>query len=233
MRGATNQYGYGWLSIVSFQSTLLMRGATVSPSIGTHPSLFQSTLLMRGATIGLTQAVARRLFISIHAPHARSDVMCAPHARTAYQFQSTLLMRGATSSHGSASHELTFQSTLLMRGATMSRQSLDVLVKFQSTLLMRGATFWGKLSDGAFLFQSTLLMRGATRPHVSLLLSVHISIHAPHARSDKAGVARVMRPGTFQSTLLMRGATDTLPNLLSGMAFQSTLLMRGATLKTY
>ncbi len=77
---------------------------------------FQSTLLMRGATEDY-HAVPLHGSISIHAPHARSDSrpaidsidrsisIHAPHARSdgdpsqqadVIQFQSTLLMRGAT-----------------------------------------------------------------------------------------------------------------------------------------
>ena len=62
-------------AVSKFQSTLLMRGATRVPQpIHRVSSSFQSTLLMRGAT-----RLARRYFgqlkISIHAPHARSDMM--------------------------------------------------------------------------------------------------------------------------------------------------------------
>ena len=77
-----------------FQSTLLMRGATLLKDDDWAPILFQSTLLMRGATL-LSSAPASESEISIHAPHARSDyinLVCiaevngisihAPHARS-------------------------------------------------------------------------------------------------------------------------------------------------------
>ena len=79
---------------------------------------FQSTLLMRGATANneLSQAVN---VISIHAPHARSDLTISAMRSGREPFQSTLLMRGATSAILSlCSHHVLFQSTLLMRGAT-------------------------------------------------------------------------------------------------------------------
>ena len=83
-----------------------------------HKERFQSTLLMRGATF-FFQSIDFTHIISIHAPHARSDVLRsgdmladqgisihAPHARSdmvryrtmrrSQIFQSTLLMRGAT-----------------------------------------------------------------------------------------------------------------------------------------
>ena len=92
MRGATN-WDSAMMAQEKFQSTLLMRGATVSlPSSGCA-LIFQSTLLMRGATqAGQGQAVGAQ--ISIHAPHARSDISIsqlssvtkisihAPHARS-------------------------------------------------------------------------------------------------------------------------------------------------------
>ena len=60
-----------------FQSTLPMRGATQSNAIKISPPSFQSTLPMRGATC----CPVRRSYIfpriSIHAPHAGSDVSLA------------------------------------------------------------------------------------------------------------------------------------------------------------
>ena len=100
--------------------------------------LFQSTLLMRGATVEVEKLKSINS-ISIHAPHARSDltvITIALHTR----FQSTLLMRGATLRRHDARQTQTFQSTLLMRGATtVATKDVDAML-FQSTLLMRGAT---------------------------------------------------------------------------------------------
>ena len=79
--------------------------------------------------------------ISIHAPHARSD-----------------LERFDSSPEGQI-----FQSTLLMRGATRAAETPALY---------------------PMLFQSTLLMRGATRCCNNQPVEPHISIHAPHARSD-------------------------------------------------
>ncbi len=101
--------------------------------------------------------------ISIHAPHARSDMgdflepceyiisIHAPHARS---------------------------------DPTLNAINSGNL-PFQSTLLMRGATQWAIFSSHAsILFQSTLLMRGATASAVRFQAFNAISIHAPHARSD-------------------------------------------------
>ena len=173
----------------SFQSTLLMRGATTTPpKVTVSPAAFQSTLLMRGATSSCL----------------RLSTSCL--------FQSTLLMRGATVKKGYSRNSIVFQSTLLMRGATnkcyLCRRAWDISIHapharsdvpadrlsvssglFQSTLLMRGATpIFVYATIGGTQFQSTLLMRGATlflRPRT---ISPVISIHAPHARSDGCGV---------------------------------------------
>ena len=81
-----------------------------------------------------------------------------------------------------------------------------------------------------FLFQSTLPMRGATFFYLFLCIIAIISIHTPHAGSDKHKQYMLIRPKRFQSTLPMRGATISCfqhcPNVCG---FQSTLPMRGAT----
>ena len=59
---------------ILFQSTLLMRGATINNLYMLVIQLiFQSTLLMRGATIAIHGIIRMQMVISIHAPHARSD----------------------------------------------------------------------------------------------------------------------------------------------------------------
>ena len=80
------------------------------------------------------------------------------------------------------------------------------------------------------LFQSTLPMRGATAAVVSAGTLPSISIHTPHAGSDRGDDLPACPVGRFQSTLPMRGATcpcQWLPS--SSLIFQSTLPMRGAT----
>ena len=173
--------------------------------------------------------------ISIHAPHARSDLIpapClarfdisihAPHARSDSRIASALASG-------------IFQSTLLMRGATHLFILRVNLILFQSTLLMRGATgLAASKATDLSLFQSTLLMRGATRACSSRRASAHfnprssceerlgagvnsrrlcrISIHAPHARSDAPCIVSRGLTSPFQSTLLMRGATITSSSL--------------------
>ncbi len=58
---------------MAFQSTLPMRGATLAEEVDKVVAGFQSTLPMRGATF-LLVAHPNFLLISIHAPHAGSDI---------------------------------------------------------------------------------------------------------------------------------------------------------------
>ena len=132
---------------------------------------FQSTLLMRGATRRHSDGILNRC-ISIHAPHARSDVMFSDITALMALFQSTLLMRGAT-------HD------------TVTTQRRKI---FQSTLLMRGATAMTAINAVSALFQSTLLMRGATPARLLSWRPPTISIHAPHARSDRCDLTQDGRP---------------------------------------
>ena len=66
--------------------------------------------------------------ISIHAPHARSDIMPFKIMAVLTIFQSTLLMRGATQLRLSIIMVLLFQSTLLMRGATCHLNHLHEVI---------------------------------------------------------------------------------------------------------
>ena len=66
----------------------------------------------------MTHDVTMQCIISIHAPHARSDLRLLHPVRPHVTFQSTLLMRGATGECEDIMQDFLFQSTLLMRGAT-------------------------------------------------------------------------------------------------------------------
>ena len=164
-----------------------MRGATTSRERRSASTSFQSTLLMRGATGRAHRArKARDNFnprssceerpepwylrqsaqdfnprssceerrygtgskanpgqISIHAPHARSDLLIH-----------ILLVKGF----------LQFQSTLLMRGATpLIRRDNQVRGNFNPRSSCEERLNRGHIINGILKFQSTLLMRGATR----------------------------------------------------------------------
>ena len=171
------------------------------------PSTFQSTLLMRGAThrrrwpqragrISIHAPHARSDIsypfylapphISIHAPHARSDKMIESDAEKLKEFQSTLLMRGATILNEIfVTQAVRFQSTLLMRGATLIiRSHASVRRHFNPRSSCEERRFWPVRVGLHKRFQSTLLMRGATGVPTYPAAARKISIHAPHARSD-------------------------------------------------
>ena len=107
--------------------------------------------------------------------------------------------------------------------------SLLIDALFQSTLPMRGATEHQKFFGAFALFQSTLPMRGATNDHRQIAVGAHISIHAPHAGSDKKADIGFFFPVVFQTTLPMRGATPDNDGTNGTIIFQSTPPMRGAT----
>ena len=170
-------------------------------------------------------------------------------------FQSTLLMRGATSSvsESDTCHAISIHAPHA-RSDQLTNPLDSVPNLFQSTLLMRGATSSKSSSPGLEIFQSTLLMRGATYDGNLLMLIVKISIHAPHARSDRSPAGRgpcICRDFNPRSSCEERPADGASANIaeanfnprssceerhadrqgdtVTECAFQSTLLMRGAT----
>ena len=164
---------------------------------------------MRGATRH-SQRKPHWHYISIHAPHARSDSMTAT-LRQITIFQSTLLMRGAT--HAGCRNAHVQQISIHAPHARSDKAATGHPTRyfeFQSTLLMRGATIdWLFLYKGE-IFQSTLLMRGAT----TLATKLHrvYSHFNPRSSCEERPVqyAYTIKPEIFQSTLLMRGATPAV-----------------------
>ena len=212
-----------------FQSTLPIRGATISDKYGSPVLIFQSTLPIRGATSRF--APSRYVpSISIHAPHTGSDFTRTRHRPWSMVFQSTLPIRGATCqprSPGGRGHNFNPRSPY---GERRYQWPADT-----------------PLSQ----FQSTLPIRGATRPPRRAARRGKISIHAPHTGSDTPAHRSAARPAdfnprspygerpspscprraapSFQSTLPIRGATDGGPPVRASFVFQSTLPIRGAT----
>ena len=141
---------------------------------------------MRGAT--RHEAVCRgRPAISIHAPHARSDVTALSTELDHKNFnpRSSCEERRITSCSTENTHR--FQSTLLMRGATAwHHRGVNRIRHFNPRSSCEERQLFEKLFSVAEI----------------------ISIHAPHARSDHYGVATRKELFEFQSTLLMRGATS-------------------------
>ena len=116
-----------------------MRGATGVISLKTADRIFQSTLLMRGATLEVLEHDLA-VFISIHAPHARSDLHQRGHQEHQRYFNPRSSCEERLDFIVQVSNFVAFQSTLLMRGATLADARTVAQSVFQSTLLMRGAT---------------------------------------------------------------------------------------------
>ena len=161
--------------IFIFQSTLLMRGATAPyTSRPLMASEFQSTLLMRGATAdSWPETCSRR--ISIHAPHARSDrpPQYGVHRGHPISIHAPHARSDKEAAQSSTSSIQDFNPRSSCEERRTKRRAICTTAwPFQSTLLMRGATAFG------------------THPHEL----PHISIHAPHARSDHRKRSMLAQP---------------------------------------
>ncbi len=175
-----------WASHLIFQSTLLMRGATMRRFASVpFRQKFQSTLLMRGAT-GTLEDAYKASRISIHAPHARSDAILARLFADALQI--SIHAPHARSDHCRAASRRAscqFQSTLLMRGATQ----LFCLLNYRYNISIHApharsdkCRSGGPMGDADFNPRSSCEERRDVSAYTKILT---ISIHAPHARSDR------------------------------------------------
>ncbi len=86
-------------TILPFQSTLPVGGATTQKNLHKIPQTFQSTLPVGGATVRWRSG-GRKVTVSIHAPRGRSDGPIWSAASTRNVFQSTLPVGGATGRSG-------------------------------------------------------------------------------------------------------------------------------------
>ena len=136
--------------------------------------------------VSLASRCSKYWNISIHAPHARSDRGYYYYGYISKNFNPRSSCEERLDASQKAADEAAFQSTLLMRGATASRHRMRMRhTSFQSTLLMRGATrghAHHKLQTQYFNPRSSC----EERPPGTARATVRgkISIHAPHARSD-------------------------------------------------
>ena len=129
---------------------------------------------MRGATPARLE-VELPLRISIHAPHARSDTrnpVLPPHMRISIHAPHARSDIFSASSH---------------------RQTPDFNPRSSCEERRKRHGERRKRKQ----FQSTLLMRGATTELLKAGMSVEISIHAPHARSDSRIRSRATTAGNF------------------------------------
>ena len=140
-----------------------MRGATTA--LWTLPRIvrFQSTLPMRGATSS-SLLVGTMAHISIHAPHAGSD-----KEWKALNTHHTISIHAP---HAGSDRPL---AIVLLDAPDFNPRSPCGERQIEITLMVR-----------ILLFQSTLPMRGATITCGKCGSHDGISIHAPHAGSDKS-----------------------------------------------
>ena len=129
-----------------------------------HPEtsrLFQSTLPMRGATLCLLLYNTHSI-ISIHTPHAGSDVSPSLQLLPSQRFQSTLPMRGATES--------------------FPLEDIDILISIHTP---HAGSDQGKGKEKPRYKISIHTPHAGSDPFLHLLpLLCPISIHTPHAGSD-------------------------------------------------
>ena len=161
---------------------------------------------MRGATLLAVyfQPVGG---ISIHAPHAGSDKIStrnqtpnlisihAPHAGSDFAFHIDFFHQFDFNPRSPCGERLpvVYGTSRLADFNPRSpcgerRNEIHAgiqVIRFQSTLPMRGATTSCPGPTKKSLFQSTLPMRGATITMSFMPPPVPISIHAPHAGSDR------------------------------------------------
>ena len=240
-------------TVKEFQSTLLMRGATCQQ--GAHRRCLhhfnpRSSCEERHIPMSFTE---KQIKISIHAPHARSDLqpfiddgwtaisIHAPHARSDRASSPSAVLLHYFNPRSSCEERLyeswtdddylIFQSTLLMRGATRSMMMSKIIspdFNPRSSCEERPALVHF-LFEASIRFQSTLLMRGATLAIEDALTRVQEFQSTLLMRGATLFIADFSMLSIFQSTLLMRGATSSSSGSASCPQFQSTLLMRGAT----
>ena len=231
---------------------------------------------MRGATSLVDSNVVSVVIISIHAPHARSDSgrQSSPHRSSHFnprssceerpkqtrketptpKFQSTLLMRGATDSPilsvRRVSHFNPRSSCEERRAATQTPQARLSYFNPRSSCEERRETSYTRPTRAMdFNPRSSCEERRSRCLQRSWFCK--ISIHAPHARSDKgyhkaaeAGKISIHAPHARSDFLsppektaqdisihAPHARSDVRSSCLMSLisSFQSTLLMRGAT----
>ena len=249
MRGATDSAAPIYV-YAGFQSTLPMRGATRHWRRQRHRSLFQSTLPMQGATHALNSALFS-VNISIHAPHAGSDVLqfadCqfeyisihAPHAGSDHDRQRRYTGHHISihAPHAGSDGDADRRFRGLLISIHAPHAGSDRLPRSQNRLHCHfnprspcGERHIANLVQPKLTrFQSTLPMRGATHSCKSCFKQEQISIHAPHAGSDWRPPAWWSPDSDFNPRSPCGERPKRSARLPPEGRFQSTLPMRGAT----
>ena len=151
-------------TLKEFQSTLLMRGATgifLRRTGGTVHFNPRSSCEERRTLPAQFRPATE---ISIHAPHARSDLSGKGRQISEPVFQSTLLMRGAT--RQTSVHDLTV-AYFNPRSSCEERRRHPLMAVTKGGISIhaphaRSDSVKSCMASSCLRFQSTLLMRGAT-----------------------------------------------------------------------
>ena len=123
----------------SFQSTLLMRGATASCR-SAHRGRHFNPRSSCEERLRWCSAAASRGHFNPRSSCEERPASVRTSCRTSY-FNPRSSCEERQDKPGPKYQLIIFQSTLLMRGATQSTRSIGFFLIFQSTLLMRGATY--------------------------------------------------------------------------------------------
>ena len=139
--------------------------------------------------------------ISIHAPHARSDATAPAIFASVGNFNPRSSCEERPQSH-SGQHQSSYFNP---RSSCEERPVLSTRSTTRSSYFNPRSSCEERLARFLYsfrtssVFQSTLLMRGAICQYLAHHVRHHISIHAPHARSDgrrldQAGAVRDFNP---------------------------------------
>ena len=208
MRGATRDCVPSGNIDLQFQSTLLMRGAT--PCVSSHLRLCshfnpRSSCEERLPVSAVTFGSA---LISIHAPHARSDLSATINSRRRLNFNprsSCEERRKQAGKYGRFSH-------FNPRSSCEERRALSAQFRPAAKISIHAPHARSDNHRGAGQALARRISIHAPHARSDTRMGAQgrgnkISIHAPHARSDPFLPVRCRRAFRFQSTLLMRGAT--------------------------
>ncbi len=132
------------------------------------------------------------IFISIHAPHAGSDLICARQHMSVHLFQSTLPIRGATADNDSAGKRQNFNP----RSPYGERRWLDSLDGDEQAISIHAPHTGSDAEQEVTAAYANAISIHAPHTGSDLPLNVAvelyhaISIHAPHTGSDHSNKCR-------------------------------------------
>ena len=230
-----------------------MRGATCPSSCGASDCRNFNPRSSCEERPGLSFGQAIEAMISIHAPHARSDLVVfgwedvvvisihAPHARSDHSCNGLTLQGRNFNPRSSCEERLQHipshppHPDISIHAPHARSDNSRYRLRHQALISIHAPHARSDRREPAYIhvggrFQSTLLMRGATGMALPCLhVGRYISIHAPHARSDTTPIFTTMHKAYFNPRSSCEERHDVDAIGADVIEFQSTLLMRGAT----